>query len=385
MRATVSPRVRVKAAGGVRTLDALLEVMSIGVDRCGATRTAEMLDDFQARVAGLKSPAAALSRAPRRLLTDRLRGSSAAPIAPASGPSSAPTTSTSLGTSSVPAAGSPVGSGRAPGPPRPRSRHRSRWSGSRTAMTFASPMPMQPADLLDRGQCTLVTRRRRCVDLLRGREPSQSRERRAWASGSTQPRLPQPHRGPSGITTWWAISPARPFAPVWRRPSIVTPPPIRSRASRRPRSGNPARRRSRPSASVNARASLMSVTEARSPWPADNEREARPRPGQVREQLDRPPVTVEQARHPHSDRRHRPMSLARRVRGLDHPPRNHLRPALGRRGDDVARDRLGVSPAGSMTVDLMLVPPRSSPTTRGDHLPGNVRFATAWLLMSALP
>jgi len=52
MRATVSPRVRVKAAGGVRTLDALLEVMSAGADRCGATRTAEMLDDYRARVAG---------------------------------------------------------------------------------------------------------------------------------------------------------------------------------------------------------------------------------------------------------------------------------------------------------------------------------------------
>ena len=42
-------------------------------------------------------------------------------------------------------------------------------------MTFASPMPMQPATSSMRGQCTLVTRRRRCVDLLRGREPSQSR------------------------------------------------------------------------------------------------------------------------------------------------------------------------------------------------------------------
>jgi deoxyribose-phosphate aldolase len=50
MRATVSPAVRVKAAGGVRSLDALLEVMSVGADRCGATRTAEMLDEYRARV-----------------------------------------------------------------------------------------------------------------------------------------------------------------------------------------------------------------------------------------------------------------------------------------------------------------------------------------------
>ncbi len=40
MRATVSPHIQVKAAGGVRTLDGLLEVMSVGVTRCGATATA---------------------------------------------------------------------------------------------------------------------------------------------------------------------------------------------------------------------------------------------------------------------------------------------------------------------------------------------------------
>lgn len=49
MRASVSPRVQVKAAGGVRTLDALLEVMAIGVSRVGATRTATILDDYRAR------------------------------------------------------------------------------------------------------------------------------------------------------------------------------------------------------------------------------------------------------------------------------------------------------------------------------------------------
>jgi deoxyribose-phosphate aldolase len=51
MRASVAPRVKVKAAGGVRTLDALIEVMAAGADRCGATRTAEMLDEFRARKA----------------------------------------------------------------------------------------------------------------------------------------------------------------------------------------------------------------------------------------------------------------------------------------------------------------------------------------------
>lgn len=51
MRATVSPHVQVKAAGGVRTLDGLLEVMAVGVTRVGATRTATILDDYRARTA----------------------------------------------------------------------------------------------------------------------------------------------------------------------------------------------------------------------------------------------------------------------------------------------------------------------------------------------
>jgi deoxyribose-phosphate aldolase len=50
MRATVSPRVKVKAAHGVRTLDALLAVIEAGADRCGATATAIILDDYRARV-----------------------------------------------------------------------------------------------------------------------------------------------------------------------------------------------------------------------------------------------------------------------------------------------------------------------------------------------
>jgi len=50
MRASVGPQVQVKAAGGVRTLDALLAVIDVGVTRCGATATAAMLDEFRARV-----------------------------------------------------------------------------------------------------------------------------------------------------------------------------------------------------------------------------------------------------------------------------------------------------------------------------------------------
>jgi len=51
MRANVGPRMKVKAAHGVRTLDALLAVIEAGADRCGATATATMLDDFRARTA----------------------------------------------------------------------------------------------------------------------------------------------------------------------------------------------------------------------------------------------------------------------------------------------------------------------------------------------
>src|SRR4249919_1132623 len=54
MRRTVSSRVQVKAAGGVRTLDALLAVMELGVTRVGATATKTILDDFRARKAGLE-------------------------------------------------------------------------------------------------------------------------------------------------------------------------------------------------------------------------------------------------------------------------------------------------------------------------------------------
>lgn len=49
MRASVSPRVQVKAAGGVRTLDALLDMIDAGITRCGATATAAILDEFKRR------------------------------------------------------------------------------------------------------------------------------------------------------------------------------------------------------------------------------------------------------------------------------------------------------------------------------------------------
>ena len=51
MRANTPPHVGVKAAGGVRTLDALLEVMALGVTRIGATATETIIEDFRARKA----------------------------------------------------------------------------------------------------------------------------------------------------------------------------------------------------------------------------------------------------------------------------------------------------------------------------------------------
>jgi deoxyribose-phosphate aldolase len=50
MRKHSPAHVQVKAAGGVRTLDALLEVRQIGVTRVGATRTAQMLDECRRRL-----------------------------------------------------------------------------------------------------------------------------------------------------------------------------------------------------------------------------------------------------------------------------------------------------------------------------------------------
>ena len=50
MRKHSPASVQVKAAGGIRTLDALLEVREIGVTRVGATRTAEMLEECRKRL-----------------------------------------------------------------------------------------------------------------------------------------------------------------------------------------------------------------------------------------------------------------------------------------------------------------------------------------------
>jgi deoxyribose-phosphate aldolase len=50
MRKHSPASVQVKAAGGIRDLDALLAVREIGVSRAGATRTATMLDECRKRL-----------------------------------------------------------------------------------------------------------------------------------------------------------------------------------------------------------------------------------------------------------------------------------------------------------------------------------------------
>lgn len=50
MRQHSPEHVQVKAAGGVRDLDALLAVRELGVSRCGASRTKEMMDECRHRL-----------------------------------------------------------------------------------------------------------------------------------------------------------------------------------------------------------------------------------------------------------------------------------------------------------------------------------------------
>jgi deoxyribose-phosphate aldolase len=52
MRDAAPPHVKLKAAGGVRTLDGAIAVAQLGCDRIGASRTAEILDELKDRIAG---------------------------------------------------------------------------------------------------------------------------------------------------------------------------------------------------------------------------------------------------------------------------------------------------------------------------------------------
>ena len=72
MRANTPPHIQVKAAGGVRTLDALLEVMALGVTRIGATATETIIEDFRARKAATARPADAAAVRRRRRTSSAL-------------------------------------------------------------------------------------------------------------------------------------------------------------------------------------------------------------------------------------------------------------------------------------------------------------------------
>jgi deoxyribose-phosphate aldolase len=63
MRRHAPAHVQVKAAGGVRDLDALLRVRALGVTRAGATRTAAMMEEARKRL-GLAPIDPALTGAP---------------------------------------------------------------------------------------------------------------------------------------------------------------------------------------------------------------------------------------------------------------------------------------------------------------------------------
>ena len=49
MRSSVSPKMKIKSAGGVRTLDVLIEYLDAGISRSGATTTAIMIDEYAER------------------------------------------------------------------------------------------------------------------------------------------------------------------------------------------------------------------------------------------------------------------------------------------------------------------------------------------------
>jgi deoxyribose-phosphate aldolase len=49
MRQAAPPRVKLKAAGGIRTLDAAIHAAELGCDRIGASKTAEILDELISR------------------------------------------------------------------------------------------------------------------------------------------------------------------------------------------------------------------------------------------------------------------------------------------------------------------------------------------------
>jgi deoxyribose-phosphate aldolase len=49
MRAHTSPRMRIKASGGIRNLDEMIAMRELGASRCGTSSTAKILDEYRQR------------------------------------------------------------------------------------------------------------------------------------------------------------------------------------------------------------------------------------------------------------------------------------------------------------------------------------------------
>ena len=49
LKRSIGPNVKVKASGGIRSLDALLRVQEVGCERCGATATVAILEEARER------------------------------------------------------------------------------------------------------------------------------------------------------------------------------------------------------------------------------------------------------------------------------------------------------------------------------------------------
>jgi deoxyribose-phosphate aldolase len=63
MRSAVSPKVQVKASGGVRSLDAMIAMAGVGVTRFGTSATTEILQDLARRQVSVPGGRAQILRA----------------------------------------------------------------------------------------------------------------------------------------------------------------------------------------------------------------------------------------------------------------------------------------------------------------------------------
>ena len=202
--------------------------------------------------------------------------------------------------------------------------------------------------------------------------PASSVSTPALVNASTHPRLPQPQRGPSGSTTWWATSPARPGDARHQRTVDHHP------------AAHPGAQREADDAGASPPRPDRSLGEGECPGVVDH-RHRRPdgvgdRPsdlvalpvaGEVGEQQNRP---LERSRTPRGCRAppHRRGRRWRRHPGRRRPtgPTTTSGPpsAMVGRWSTATTDR-GRPGSASTTATLMLVPPKSSPSSRVNRPP----------------